>query len=191
MKKISLYSRLVQLINECASTGGKFTSKLMIEKIGQYETSTHWKRGHKSPYYTLHMYVCQLNYIGAIRRTKRGEYDVCFIIPDWLDSEVLWTLRGWRNYDYKNHVFMYDTVNDTKTRWETYKKSTLVEVPVEVTVPQVASQSQHLSGEYLNTETTNNNNSIFLDMKELNIKSLLIKYAEKPDIIRFIAEELL
>lgn len=180
MKKISLYSRLVQLINECASTGSKFTSKDMIEKIGQFETTTSWKRGNKSPYYTLHMYVCQLNYIGAIKRTKRGEYDVCFVIPSWLDSEVLWILRGWRDYDYKNHVYMYDLVDDTRATWEEYKKSTLVEVPVPSPVP--------VQNTINIIETPNNNNS---NMKELDIKSLLIKYAEKPDIIKFIAEELL
>jgi hypothetical protein len=181
MKKISLYSRLIQLINECASTGSKFTSKDMIEKIGQFETTTSWKRGNKSPYYTLHMYVCQLNYIGAIKRTKRGEYDVCFVIPAWLDSGVLWILRGWRDYDYVNHVYL-ECVTETKTKWENYKKSTLVEISVPVPSPVPVQNTINI------IETPNNNNS---NMKELDIKSLLIKYAEKQDIIRFIAEELL
>ena len=149
----------------------------MIEKIGQIETTISWKRGNKSPYYTLHMYVCQLNHIGAIKRTKRGEYDVCFVIPAWLDSEVLWILRGWRDYDYVSRDY---SVTETKTKWETYKKSTLVEVSVPSPVP--------VQNTINIIETPNNNNS---NMKELDIKSLLIKYAEKPDIIRFIAEELL
>ena len=94
----NLFQAVKTFINN-VEVGETFTTKHLIEVVGDHETSTWWKQSNQNPFYRTHTYKSYLRQTGFISNPKRGEWKVERHIPDFVNLGTIEFLIG---YKYKN-----------------------------------------------------------------------------------------
>ena len=94
----NLFQAVKTFINN-VEVGETFTTKHLIEVVGDHETSTWWKQVNQNPFYRTHTYKSYLRRTGFISNPKRGEWKVERHIPDFVNLGTIEFLIG---YKYKN-----------------------------------------------------------------------------------------
>jgi hypothetical protein len=89
--------------------GETFTTRHLIDTVGDHETSTWWKEFHQNPYYRTHTYKSYLKRAGFLSNPKQGVWKVEKHIPDFVNLGTVEFLIG----------FGYKTKYNGLTRAET------------------------------------------------------------------------
>ena len=99
MKKKNLFQAVKTFINNTPK-GETFTTKELIESVGNQEESSQWKRWNNNPFYRTHSYKSYLKRTGFLSNPKYGVWEVKNHIPDFVNLGTIEFLVGY-NY-YKN-----------------------------------------------------------------------------------------
>jgi hypothetical protein len=92
--------------------GETFTTKHLIDMVGDHEVSSFWKQSNQNPYYRTHTYKSYLRRTGFISNPKRGEWKVERHIPDFVNLGTIEFLIG----------FKYKSIYNGMTRSATIEK---------------------------------------------------------------------
>ena len=83
----TLFSRYKQMINNMWADGQRrYTANELNTFVGQYESSTPWKRSYNNTFYTTRCYQSALKNLGCITPIKRGLWKINGPIPEWFGS---------------------------------------------------------------------------------------------------------
>ena len=99
MKKKNLFQAVKTFVNNTPK-GETFTTKELIESVGNQEESSQWKRWNNNPFYRTHSYKSYLKRTGFLSNPKYGVWEVKNHIPDFVNLGTIEFLVGY-NY-YKN-----------------------------------------------------------------------------------------
>jgi hypothetical protein len=94
----NLFQAVKTFINN-VEVGETFTTKHLIEVVGDHETLTWWKDVNSNPFYRTHTYKSYLKRTGFLSSIKRGEWKVERHIPDFVNLGTIEFLIGFK---YKN-----------------------------------------------------------------------------------------
>lgn len=87
MNTVTLFARYKAFINHKWNIGCKtYTAQELNRAVGDYETSSSWKRMNNNPYYTTRTYQTSLKQLGCIRMIRRGHWEILGPIPQWFGS---------------------------------------------------------------------------------------------------------
>ena len=84
----NLFNEVKKFVNSIP-VGETFKSSQLIDKVGEYEVLTSWKKWNNNPNYRTHSYKTVLKRTKFISPVKRGEWRVNFHIPEWVNLGVL------------------------------------------------------------------------------------------------------
>jgi hypothetical protein len=94
MKK-NLFQAVKTYING-VEVGETFTTKHLIDMVGDHEVSTWWKQSSQNPYYRTHTYKSYLKRTGFISSSKRGVWKVEKNIPEFVTLGTVEFLFGYK-----------------------------------------------------------------------------------------------
>jgi hypothetical protein len=94
MKK-NLFQAVKTYING-VEVGETFTTKHLIDMVGDHEVSTWWKQSNQNPYYRTHTYKSYLKRTGFISSSKRGVWKVEKNIPEFVTLGTVEFLFGYK-----------------------------------------------------------------------------------------------
>ena len=94
MNNITLFQRFKNFVNS-KPIGSTYTTDELYRTVGQWESSTWWKRASKQRMYRTSTYQTYLKRLGALENIKRGSWKVIAHIPDWFYSKHMNYLLGY------------------------------------------------------------------------------------------------
>jgi hypothetical protein len=95
-KETNLFQEVKKYINNIP-VGKEFTTKDLIENVGEFESSTSWKRMNGNPFYRTHSYKSMLRATGFVTNVKRGVWIVNKHLPDFVNIGTIEFLLGYHN----------------------------------------------------------------------------------------------
>ena len=95
----NLFQAVKTFINN-AEVGETFTTKHLIEVVGDHETLTWWKDVNQNPFYRTHTYKSYLKRTGFLSSIKRGEWKVEKHIPESYNLGTIEFLIGYKGKTY-------------------------------------------------------------------------------------------
>jgi hypothetical protein len=99
MNSITLFQRFKNFVNS-KPIGTVYTTDELYRTVGQWESSTWWKRFNKQRMYRTSTYQTYLKRLGALEHVKRGKWKVIAHIPDWFYSKHMNYLLGYNQHTY-------------------------------------------------------------------------------------------
>jgi hypothetical protein len=131
-KETNLFQEVKKYINNVA-IGKEFTTKDLIENVGEFELLTGWKWRNGNPFYRTHSYKGMLRATGFVTNVKRGVWVVNKHIPDFVNLGTIEFLIGYHNDFFTNPDKTYNglTRKQTKEKIELFNKETQKETQME------------------------------------------------------------
>jgi hypothetical protein len=112
MKK-NLFQAVKTYING-VEVGETFTTKHLIDMVGDHEVSTGWKQSNQNPYYRTHSYKSYLRRTGFISSPKRGVWKIEKHIPEFVTLGTIEFLLGYKKiYNGMTKSAVMEKINNT------------------------------------------------------------------------------
>jgi hypothetical protein len=152
MKK-NLFQAVKTYING-VEVGKTFTTKHLIDVVGDHEVPTWWKSVNNNPYYRTHTYKSYLRRTGFLSNPKRGVWKVEKHIPEFVTLGTIEFLIGYKKiYNGLTRLETEDKINNLQ-----YKSPLLEDFPTKpgFVEKRLALQEKHEKqmGEIFDGETT-------------------------------------
>jgi len=113
MKK-NLFQAVKTYING-VEVGETFTTKHLIDMVGDHEVSTWWKQVNQNPYYRTHTYKSYLKRTGFLSSSKRGVWKVEKNIPEFVTLGTIEFLLGYKKiYNGMTKAATIEKINNTQ-----------------------------------------------------------------------------
>ena len=113
MKK-NLFQAVKTYING-VGVGETFTTKHLIDIVGDHEVSTWWKSVNNNPYYRTHTYKSYLKRTRFLSNPKRGVWKVEKHIPEFVTLGTIEFLIGYKKiYNGLTRLETEDKINNTQ-----------------------------------------------------------------------------
>ena len=113
MKK-NLFQAVKTYIND-VEVGETFTTKHLINMVGNHEVSTWWKSVNNNPYYRTHTYKSYLRKTGFLSNPKRGVWKVEKHIPEFVTLGTIEFLIGYKKiYNGLTKLEIEDKINNSQ-----------------------------------------------------------------------------
>ena len=111
MKK-NLFQAVKTYING-VEVGETFTTKHLIDMVGDHEVSTWWKQSNQNPYYRTHTYKSYLKRTGFLSSPKRGVWKVEKHIPEFVTLGTIEFLLGYKKiYNNMTKTAIMEKINN-------------------------------------------------------------------------------
>ena len=169
MKK-NLFQAVKTYING-VEVGETFTTKHLIDVVGDHEVLTWWKQSNQNPYYRTHTYKSYLSRTGFLSSPKRGVWKVEKRIPEFVTLGTIEFLIGYKKiYNGLTKAATIEKINNLQ-----YKSPLLEDFP---TKPGFVEKRLYLQEEHENK----NNIRILSEIKEDKI--MKVHYEFDAGILR-------
>lgn len=184
MKK-NLFQALKTFINN-TEVGTTFTTKHLIEMVGDNELPTRWKMLNSNPYYRTHTYKAYLKRTGFLSNPKRGEWTVEKHIPDFINLGTIEFLIGFWNNNKKTYngltkVEIIEKINNPQVK--------NIETEHQTSYPSVITKKLKELEALVEEQKNQDRIRIFNHNKEkINLKENIMKITDKTLMVNFETE---
>jgi hypothetical protein len=188
MKK-NLFQAVKTFINN-TEVGTTFTTKHLIEMVGDNEIPSRWKTVNSNPYYRTHTYKAYLRRTGFLSNPKRGQWTIEKHIPDFITLGTIEFLIGYGNNNYNNNTKTYNGL----TRAEIIEKINNspvknIEMEHQTSYPSVIIQKIDELKTLVKEQENQDIIRIFNHNKEkINLKENIMKITQKTLMVNFETE---
>ena len=185
MKK-NLFQAVKTFVNN-TEVGTTFTTKHLIEMVGDNEMPTRWKTVNSNPYYRTHTYKAYLRRTGFLSNPKRGQWTIEKHIPDFINLGTIEFIIG---YGYNNNTKTYNGL----TRAEIIEKINNspvknIEMETPTSYPSVITKKLKELEALVKEQENQDRIRIFNHNKEkINLKENIMKITHKTLMVSFETE---